>query len=108
MAEFKEVMKQYKRMCKSYPDCVDCPFKAKLGWDCQPDALIEEKDFDIWETTVMNWAHNNPEPIYPTLREIFDRMINKMGGHWDGVLDKPITATLAKEFNIDPIKKENE
>lgn len=102
MAEFKEVMKQYKRMCKSYPGCVDCPL-VELGWDCQPDALIEEEDFDIWETTVMEWARTHPESTYPTLHEIFDRMVNKMGG----ALDKPITAALAKEFNIEPIKKEN-
>ncbi len=99
-------MRQYKRMCKSYPGCSDCPFRVELGWDCQPDALVEEEDFDIWETTVMEWARSHPEPIYPTLREVFNRMVNKMGGRWDDVLDKPITATLAKEFNIEPIKKE--
>lgn len=106
MAEFKEVMQQYKRMCRA-TNYGDCPFTVELGWYCKPDTLVEEEDFDIWETTVMEWARNHPEHIYPTLREIFDRMVNKMGGHRDDVLDEPITATLAKEFNIEPIKKEN-
>ena len=106
MAEFQEVMRQYKRMCR-VTNCGDCPFRTELGWDCRPDTLVEEEDFDIWETTVMEWARSHPEPIYPTLREVFNRMVNKMGSRWDDVLDKPITATLAREFNIDPIKKEN-
>ena len=104
MAEFKEVMKQYKRMCKSYPDCADCPFKAELGWDCQPDALIEEEDMDIWETTVMDWARNHPEPVYPTIRELVNYIMNKIPG--DSVsYETRIPANIAKEFNILPINE---
>lgn len=78
MAEFKEVIKQYKRMCKSYKDCDNCPFKTELGWDCEPAALIEEEDMDIWETTVMEWARTHPEPKYPTIGDMLYFIANEM------------------------------
>lgn len=70
MAEFKEVMRQYKRMCHAYPQCDGCPFREELGWDCEPNALVEEEDFDIWETTVMEWARKHPEPKLSTIGDM--------------------------------------
>lgn len=104
MAEFKEVMKQYRRMCKSYPQCDGCPFKTELGCNCQPDSLIEEEDFDIWETTVMNWARNHPEPVYPTIRELVNYIMNKIPGE-SVSYETRIPANIAKEFNILPINE---
>ena len=104
MAEFKEVMKQYKRMCNAYPQCNGCPFIEELGCNCQPDALIEEEDMDIWETTVMDWAHNHPEPVYPTIRELVNYIMNKIPGE-SVSYETRIPANIAKEFNILPINE---
>jgi len=110
MAEFKEVMKQYKRMCKSYPGCVDCPL-VELGWDCQPDALIEEEDFDIWETTVMDWARNHPEPKPITIRDLLSYIARHIDSNTcfsvDALLDKEIPEELVEKFNLRVIKGEN-
>lgn len=95
MAEFKEVMKQYKRMCNSYPDCTDCPFSAELGWNCRPDALAEEEDFDIWETTVMEWARTHPEPVYISAREFYKNIYSQVSD-----IDAPLPESIAKKFNL--------
>lgn len=105
MAEFKEVMRQYKRMCHAYPQCNGCPFKAELEWDCQPDALFDEEDMDIWETTVMDWARKHPEPVYPTIRELINYIMNKIPGE-SVSYETRIPANIAKEFNILPINEE--
>ena len=98
MAEFKEVMKQYKRMCNAYSHYDGCP------GICDPSALYDEEDFDIWETTVMNWARNHPEPVYPTIRELVNYIMNKIPG--DSVsYETRIPANIAKEFNILPINE---
>lgn len=110
MAEFKEVMKQYKRMCKSYPDCVDCPFKVELGWDCEPDALMEEEDMDIWETTVMEWARKHPEPKPVTVRDLLSYIAVHIDPDTcfsiDALLDKEIPKKLVEQFNLRVIKGE--
>lgn len=109
MAEFKEVMKQYKRMCKSYPDCADCPFKAELGWDCQPNALIEEEDFDIWETTVMEWGRTHPEPKPITVRDLLSYIAVHIDPDTcfsvDTLLNKEIPKELIEQFNLRMIKE---
>ena len=103
MAEFKEVMRQYKRMCRA-TNCNDCPFTTELGWDCEPDILVEEEDFDIWETTVMEWARKHPEPIYPTIRELINYIMAKIPGE-SVSYETRIPANIAKEFNLVPINE---
>ena len=71
MAEFQEVMKQAKRMCKASGDtCLSCPVDG--GGTCAfikaPWSLTEEKIAET-EKIVMNWAENHPEPRYPTWKE---------------------------------------
>ena len=111
MAEFKEVMQQYKRMCKSYPGCYACPFRVELGWDCQPDALVEEEDFDIWETTVMEWARNHPEPKPVTIRDLLSYIAECIDSNTcfsvDALLDREIPEELVEKFNLRVIKGEN-
>lgn len=102
MAEFKEVMRQYKRMCRAHPQCDGCPFRDELEWDCELGALPdEEESLDIWETTVMDWARKHPEPIYPTIRELVNYIMNKIPGE-SVSYDTRIPANIAKEFNILP------
>lgn len=105
MAEFKEVMKQYKRMCNTYPQCDGCPFKTELEWGCcRLEVLTEEEELDIWETTVMEWARNHKEPVYPTIRELVNYIMNKIPGE-SVSYETRIPADIAKEFNIMPINE---
>lgn len=98
MAEFKEVMRQFNRMCHTYPQCDDCPFRAEeLGCNCQPDTLTEEEDFDIWETTVMDWARNHPEPVYISAREFCKNIYSQVAD-----IDAPLPESIAKKFNLTP------
>ena len=75
MAQFSEVMRQAKRMCKTFSDvhCSECPI-------CNADALecgitvTSGMDCEEVERRVMQWAAEHPEPVYPTWREWQNRM----------------------------------
>ena len=66
MAEFVEVFRAAKRMCKRY-DCAMCPL-SENGFECmiKPGDEIEP---DEVERIVMDWAKEYPEPQYPTWEE---------------------------------------
>lgn len=69
MAEFAEVMRQAHRMCDVY-DCDHCP----LTCESVLCALASDKDLTYavikkFESKVMQWAKEHPEPQYPTWRE---------------------------------------
>ena len=67
MAEFVEVMKQARRMCKSIDDCADCPLTDL----CYFDKYLKEYDGSLiqQEAVIMKWAAENPELRFPTWRE---------------------------------------
>lgn len=104
MAEFKEVMRQYKRMCKIYNDCVGCPFENKedfsCGCGCNINTLSNCEDMDIFETTVMDWAHKHPEPVYISAREFCKNIYSQVSD-----IDAPLPESIAKKFNLAPINK---
>ena len=70
MAEFTEVMKQAKRMCKAFSDghCSECPIGNSDVLECGI-AVTSEIDCEEVERRVMQWAQEHPEPMYPTWRE---------------------------------------
>lgn len=72
MAEFQEVMRQYRRLCKSRGGdecahkCKSCPIASmnnSTGISCD-DVLWQESE--IAESIIMKWAAEHPEPMYPT------------------------------------------
>lgn len=65
MAEFQEVVREWQRMCKSFAEL--CP----VGSNPVCGELIEatQKDMEKFETAIMKWAAENPEPEYPTWAE---------------------------------------
>lgn len=69
MAEFTEVMRQYKRMCYG-KSCCDCDFyKFKTSINYQMACLRFLKEYPIEaEALVMNWAKEHPV-VYPTWME---------------------------------------
>lgn len=69
MAEFWKVMRNAHRMCDAY-DCDHCP----LTCESVLCALASDKDLTYavikkFESKVMQWAKEHPEPQYPTWRE---------------------------------------
>lgn len=68
MAGFCEVMRQARRMCRTYKACVACPFEGvcEIGNFRTPERDI---DLKVFEETVMKWAAEHPEPRYPTWYE---------------------------------------
>lgn len=66
MAEWKDVIHQIVRICKRQEgDCGTCV----LSTEACPNSLrfdtSDEAGFVCLEKTVMSWAAENPEPIYP-------------------------------------------
>lgn len=112
MAEFAEVSRQWVRMCKTmdtiYGDkCCDV---CSLG-GC--NAVYEQdgtEDYAEIERKVMEWAKENPEPVYPTWWEwLFSigavtRKVKPDVAAMlidTGLLD-PIPADMAQKLGIEP------
>lgn len=70
MSEFTDVMRQAKRMCKSFSDghCSECPIGDANALECGITATSEMDCKDV-ERLVMQWAAKHPEPVYPTWDE---------------------------------------
>ena len=70
MAQFSEVMKQAKRMCKAFSDghCSECPIGNSDVLECGI-TVTSEMDCKEVERRVMQWAAKHPEPVYPTWDE---------------------------------------
>ena len=70
MAEFQEVMEQFDRMCWYYQRKRECPMACPMNGvnisQCRKVAFEEAK---VTEKTVMAWAAEHPEPVYPTWAE---------------------------------------
>lgn len=67
MAEYTEVIKHFKRMCKSVTPmkCTrgECLMGCENIGQCRKVAFERPEQF---EEQVMAWAAENPEPVYPT------------------------------------------
>lgn len=78
MAEFKEVLKQFDRMCKAPAGCCDCPLHDPDGVSNKCSIVAFMNDPSNIETKVMDWAAEHPEPVYPTWREyIYDYCVKQ-------------------------------
>lgn len=75
--QFQEVMHHWKRMCDAMLElygeasCDDdkCPLG---GFGCPAIYELDDKDDVDWDKRaehIMNWAKENPEPVYPTWAE---------------------------------------
>ena len=84
MADFVQVMRDWRRMCKAMtkPDdvcCADCALQAEGCCSVYEDEF-DDMDLDHNEETVCVWAERNPEPKYPTWGEHFRRLISLASG----------------------------
>lgn len=100
MAEFTEVLRQWKRMCKSCETCALCPFEYQCG-------VASRRSPDDYERIIMNWAAEHPESGYPSWKEwLFDQgIIVKYEGSTCVDLDaagKDIPADIAEKLGLKP------
>ena len=104
MAGFSEVMRQWRRFCKSHNNCGECEFDGK--GICGEAHLTDIPYADI-ELRIMSWAAEHPEPVYPTFREwlISIGVIGQMSTH-SVIADKlamtPIPADIAQKLGLKP------
>lgn len=122
MAEFTEIMRQWRRLCKEQDNrfrdnmCDHCPlYEATHERGCA--AIYEddagEMDYAEAERVVTDWAAEHPEPEYPTWREwmmeagllkwhaIPNTYARETVPDWE-VLLKPIPAEIARKLGIEP------
>lgn len=100
MAEFVQTMKDWRRMCKVYTTddescCDGCPVADFREHGC--GAIFEMEDSTDWQKyadTIMEWANEHPEPVYPTWWDWF------AAGGLDQ--DDPIPADIAQKLGIEP------
>lgn len=127
MAQFVEVMKQARRLCKEQQHidcCVRCPMQGKEG--CMVVADAENIDYVEAERKIMDWAKEHPEPVYQSWYQYQEttfpghtRWICPMAfgiecpsksttdAHTCKVCrDNPIPAEIAEKLGIKPKEKE--
>ena len=122
MAEFVEVSKQWRRMCKAYSTdddlcCEECRLVDIVEHGC--GAIFEEEFADVvdWselERRVMQWAAEHPEPVYPTWHDfLYEQGVLKdkmVCGRPDMIatdvatdkVNEPIPADIAQKLGIEP------
>ena len=101
MAEFQEVMKHINRICVAHENCDEngCPLRVmgccgNIGSHCSEPLQAERI-----EKTVMRWAAEHPEPVYPTWGEYLHTLHNKPSSR---ELSQPIPADIAQKLGLEP------
>lgn len=105
MADFVQMMKDWRRMCEHYNRCVDCPMSEKQK--CISPYHNEWKmDFSIAEAMIKEWAAEHPEPVYETWLEFIKRYETGKPKsdddfiYWMAIT--PIPAEIAQKLGIQP------
>lgn len=94
--EFQEVIYQQARMCCYYEDCSDgCPLNGSK-YCMVLNAEVNKKEIAKVEKSILEWAKEHPEPIYPTWYEWLCSI-----GAWNKAGD-PIPANIAVKLGIRP------
>lgn len=96
MAEFVEMMKQVRRICATHY-CLICPLNNFSTYDCMISPNHEsERDVDYAEAEkiILQWAKENPEPVYPSWTEAWEQLFPD----GDGV---PCRAFFNKKYRIE-------
>lgn len=121
MAEFKELIKTFNRMCRHYEDimsnslgnnpCYHCPLnKVAEKWNEECLSLMQNKP-EIFEKVVIEWGEKHPEPHCPTWIELMIKY-NVIPMDWDSpklldALRTPIPVCLASKIENTSIEVNN-
>lgn len=99
MAEFKKVMQQWRRFCKSHNNCGECEFDGK---GICVEAHLSDVPYTDIELRIMAWAAEHPEPVYPSYLEVFEWGHEKTWAEIKDILASPIPADIAQKLGIEP------
>jgi hypothetical protein len=116
MAEYNKVMEERNRMCDYYHSIYnECDFDCPLSQDNNP-ALVNYSDCSEFlykeaekaEQIIMKWSKEHPQPIYPTIGEVVDKLLILMNigprtPNLTAVCNKHLTKEAADYFGIKPI-----
>lgn len=126
MAEFQEVVRQAKRMCKAHEDCEECKLNGDASCPfCINPERWEDGASEAIERIIMDWAAKHPEPTYPTWNEWYKATFPNSNYHtipcpsmfykicetsnYHGEVEcyecknRPIPADIAERLGIKPI-----
>lgn len=130
MAEFVDVMKTARRMCKSMDKCYVCPLHGIFDECClqinKPYYYVDSY-LARYEADIMKWGAENPESRYPTWQEwqqknFPDSLYNLIPCEFMAMdnekclsyyrdckkcANQPIPADIAQKLGIKPVTKEN-
>ena len=116
MAEFSDVIRQWKRMCEMYRSCSECPLyqndESFHSHTLCSEGLITGVDkLAETENVIMAWAADHPEPVYPTWAEwlmehglIYAHKSRYMKPGFEinqSRVEKPIPADIAEKLGIE-------
>lgn len=111
MAEFQEIIKQFRRMCWYYQRQVKCDGCPMAGCDISQCRKLAFDRPDDTEIIVTKWAAEHPETVYPSWHDylhsigiLYDK--HTAGGdvteiHWGNVMT-PIPADIAEKLGLQP------
>lgn len=116
MADFVQVMKDWRRMCSAIQSknqktpfeswCRNCPIEKLCVIDTEIKDLTDNV-FRVIDERIQSWAEENPELVYPTFREwlISIGIIGQMSTH--SVIADKLTMThippdIAEKLGIEP------
>jgi len=119
---FVEVIEQFDKMCRRlgqmHCDPKECPISAFIDlwerthgkrWDDHCLNFAREMP-DQFAKEVMKWAKSHDEPIYPTIREVVNKLCLMMGykqtNNLEDFLDTRLSEKAANYFGIEPINKD--
>ena len=113
MAEFQEVMRQWRRMCGANNYCSACRMqKENLPYTlCSEGGIRSVENLADAELAIMAWAAEHPEPVYETWFEYLLRIgvipeNAPAGGEYQWIVEsikyKPIPADIAEKLGVEP------
>lgn len=110
MAEFQDVMRQWKRMCMEmgkedeYTACDKCELRS-FGCPAIYEQECNGADWSHVENVVTKWAAEHPEPVYPSIAKYLEQFGITI--RRDGSLEadffkanEPMSADMAKMLGI--------
>lgn len=111
MADFKDIMRDWKRMCDYYSQdddscCQACPITL-AGKDCYTIYEVDDAAyFDGIESVVSKWAEEHPVE-YPYMIDVLQEVFNMPNGLssmniWEWINTIHIPADIAKKLGIKP------
>lgn len=105
MADFVQMLKDWKRMCNAMTEmdgCEDCPIVKNTHAARCGDMPGEMQDVESIVREVEKWAAEHPEPVYPSYLEVFDWAHKKTWAEIKNILANPIPADIAQKLGIEP------